>query len=268
MIADCDIPGADPAAVVEQYDNLIKKIANRYNSILQRSGVFGFDDLCQVGRITVIDAQKKYEPAQCSFIKFIYNRIRSAMRNALGFNSKTGEAPAELVYLDEPLTDGEGITLADTIEDITAKPLDEPIIEDESKRETSKQVRDAVERMKSDKQRMAIKLVWLEEKTREQAAAEMEMQTRSFYALEKYGRSTLRRDFRLRNYAQEIPYIHFSVSRFNTEWTSEVEHIALRRLEHDPDYISRKEVLQEEMETGRKWTDAQNLSYINRLIRK
>ena len=121
------------------------------------------------------------------------------------------------------------------------------MIEDESKRETTQQVRAAVERMRSDKQRTAIKLVWLEEKTKEQAAAEMKMQTRSFYALEKYGRSTLRRDLQLRHYAREMPFVHFSLSRFNTDWTSEVEYIAMRRLEHDPDYISRRQALLEEM---------------------
>ena len=47
--------------------------------------------------------------------------------------------------------------------------------------------------MKSDKQRAAVSLVWMEGKTRKAAAAEMGMKKGAFYTLEKYGRSTLRR---------------------------------------------------------------------------
>lgn len=247
MIADRDIPGADPAAVIEQYEPYLQKLANRYIPVLARTGAVDMDDLLQVGRIAVADAQRKYNPENGSFMTYLFYVVRGAMRRELGFNKNTGAPPVALVSLDKPIADGEDITLADTIADPDAKPPDEPIIEDESKRETREQVRAAVERMRSDKQRTAIKLVWLEQKTREQAAAEMEMQTRSFYALEKYGRSTLRRDQRLRNYVREMPFIHFSISRFNSTWTSEVEYIAMRRLEHDPDYISRRQALLEEM---------------------
>lgn len=268
MIEDVDIPDADPAAVVRQYEPVIQKIANRYASILYRSSTVDMDDLIQVGRIKVLQAQKCYDPSLgASFLTFIFKPVKWAIRRALGINN-AGEAPEILLSLDEPITDDDSLTLADTIADPAAVPIDEPMIEEETRRETSEQVRAALDRMKSDKQRTAVSLVWLEGKTREQAAAEMKMKTRSFCSLEKYGRSTLRRDRRLRQYAQGVPFIHVSVAQFNTTWTSATEYIALRRLELDPDYISRKEAVAEEIETGRHWTPAQELAYINRLRRK
>lgn len=269
MIADVDIPGADPAAVIEQYKRYVFKLAKRYIPILERSGVVGLEDLHQAGFLAIMDAQKRYNPEQGKFINWLFYYIRKYMRDTVGINPNTGAAPARLVYLDEPLTDDEeDYSLLDTIADPAAVPMDEPIIEKETRNETASQVRAALDRMKSDKQRTAVSLVWMEGKTREQAAAEMKMKTRSFCSLEKYGRSTLRRDRRLRQYAQGVPFIHVSVAQFNTTWTSATEYIALRRLELDPDYISRKEAVAEEIETGRHWTPAQELAYINRLRRK
>ena len=111
-------------------------------------------------------------------------------------------------------------------------PMDEPIAEDEARKETAEQIRAALDRMKSEKQRAAVSLVWLEGKTRQAAAADMEMKQGAFYSLEKAGRSTLRRDYRLKQYADTMPFVHFSLSRFNTEWTSETEYMALWRLEN------------------------------------
>ena len=177
-ILDIDIPGADPAAVVAQYEPFIKKLASRYTSILDRSGAVGLEDLYQVGCIAVLEAQKRYDPAGgASFITFITLPIKSAMRRALGFNSNTGAAPVQLVYLDEPITiesDGE-ITRIDTIPDSSILPFDEPMIEDETRKETAVQVRAAVARLKSAKQREAIQRVYFDGMERKTAAAEMGM---------------------------------------------------------------------------------------------
>lgn len=270
-ILDTDIPGADPAAVIEQYEPYLQKLANRYTTLLQRTGSVDNDDLLQAGRIAVMDAQKTYDPGRdMSFIGWLTFYVKKAMRQTLGINSNTGEAPPLLVYLDESLpgTEDEDTTRLDMLEDPAAVPLDEPIIDEETRRETSEQVYAALDRMKSDKQRTAVKLVWLEGKTREQAAKEMEIQMGYFYSLEKYGRSTLRRDWRLRQYAQELPFIHVGVRRFNTTWTSATEYAALWRLEHLPDHIPRKEAAAEEPDTGRHWSPAQSLAYMNRLRRK
>lgn len=271
MIADSEITGADPAAVIEQYKRYVFKLAKRYISILERSGVVGLEDLHQAGFLAIMDAQKRYNPEQGKFINWLFFYIRKYMRDTVGINPNTGAAPARLVYLDEPLADDEeDYTLLDTIADPDAVPMDEPIIEKETRNETASQVRAALDRMKSDKQRTAVSLVWMEGKTREQAAEEMQMKQGAFYSLENYGRSTLRRDWQLRQFAQSLPFVHVGLSKFNTTWTSATEYAALWRLEHlpDDDYISRKEAAAEEYETGRHWSPAQQLAQMNRLIKK
>lgn len=268
MIEDVDIPGADPAAVVRQYEPVIQKIANRYASILYRSGVVDMEDLIQVGRIKVLQAQKCYDPSLgASFLTFIFKPVKWAIRRALGINN-AGEAPEILLSLDEPITDDESLTLADTIADPDVVPMDEPIIEDETRRETSEQVHAAVERMKSEKQKTAVSLVWLEGRTREQAADEMGMKYGSFAALEKCGRSTLRRDCRLREYVMQMPSFHTSLGRFRLTFSSAVEEEVIWKDEHIPDYISRKDIAAEEFASGRHWSPAQSLAYMNRLRRK
>ena len=232
MIADAEILKADPAAVVEQYEPYLQKIANKYINILQITGAVDMDDLLQAGRIAIIEAMKQYEPGKGSFINLLFFYVRKAMRQELGFDNQTGVLPAAMVYLDEPLSDGSKATLGDTLTDPGAVPLDESIIQSESRSETSEQIRAALDRMKYEKQRAAVSLVWIEQKSRKAAADEMGIDQKYFYALEKAGRVSLRRDARLRKYAYDVPFVHIGVKRYNTTWTSATEYAVLWRLEH------------------------------------
>lgn len=234
MIADSEIRSADPAAVVKQYEPYLQKIANKYINILQITGAVDMDDLLQAGRIAIIEAIKQYNPDRGSFINLLFYSVRAAMRRELGFDVNTGTLPAALVYLDEPLSDGSEATLGDSLPDPGAVPLDDSIIQNESRRETSEQIRAALGRMKHKKQRAAISLVWIEEKSKKSAADELGVNLKYFYELERSGRSSLRKDERLRLYAQDVPYIHIGMKRFNTTWTSATEYAALWRLEHLP----------------------------------
>lgn len=229
MIADEEIRNADPAAVIKQYEPYIQKLANRYLPVLSRTGAVDMDDLIQVGRIAIAEAQLKYDPDSGSFMNLLFYCVRYAMRRTLGFNNQTGAPPVSLVYLDTPISEDSDASLGDTIPDPNAVPLDEPITEEETRRETSEEIRAALGRMKSDKQRKAVSLVWLEGKTRQAAADDMEMNHRAFYSLEEAGRSALRRDWRLKEYAREMPFFHVGVSRFNSTWTSATEEAVLWR---------------------------------------
>lgn len=231
MIEDRDIPGADPAAVIEQYEPYLQKLANRYIPALSLTGAVDMDDLVQVGRIAAVEAQQKYRPEDGSFMNCLFYYVRKAMRCALGFNNQTGESPAALVYLDQPLSTETETTLGEILTDPGAVPLDEPIEEEETRRETSEQIRAALDRMKSDKQREVITRVYINGQDRAAAAADMNIRTTALYALDRTGRQTLRRDYRLRKYAETVPFVHVGLSQYNTTWTSVVELLALRRLE-------------------------------------
>lgn len=240
-IKDSEIPGADPAAVVAQYEPFIKKIAKRYVSVLDRSGAVGLDDLHQVGRLAVLQAQKTYNPENgYSFIWYLFYEIRRQMRATLKINPNTGFAPARLVYLDEPIINDDGNETArvDLIADPNILPFDEPMIDAETRQETTAEVRAALARMKSDKQRDIIKRVYLDGQSRQQVADETGAKIGAVYAMDKAGRSTLRRDEQLKVFARYImPSFHIGVSKFRSTWTSETEAAVIWREEHLPGYV-------------------------------
>ena len=242
MILDEQVPTADPEALVAQYDAFIKKIAKRYIPVLSRTGAVDLDDLYQVGRCALLNAQTKYDPAEgYSFTTFVFNWIRSAMRRALGFSS-TGAPPMSLDYLDEPLTGEEDCDTSrlDMIPDPSILPFNEPLIDEESRQETAEAVRAAVDRLKNAKQREIITRCWLKEQPKPEAAAEMGIKLKSLQMIDLEARHRLQRDKRLRQYV--VPFFHVTRSRFNSTWTSAVEAAVIWREEHLPQYMQDRSV--------------------------
>ena len=231
-IRDELIPNADPAEITEQFAGWVKRIADRYTNLLEESGAVDMEDLIQAGYIGLLDAQKKYDPnAGSSFLHYSFRWIRNAMLEQLGFRNKDRNRPQlPLVYLDKPLNDDTEDSLIDTIEDPDILPFDEPIIEDETRQETITQVRAAVDRLKSEKQREVIRRVYLDGQERSSVAADMGLKLSALYSLDRVGRSKLRRDYRLKQYA--MPFFHVSVRQFNNTWTSAVEAAVIWREEH------------------------------------
>ena len=226
-IPDNEIPSANPEDVILQYEKWIKRIAQRYTGYIEQTGAIDMDDLVQVGRIAILDAQKTFDPdAGCSFMGWSLNPIRNAMRKLMGY----GNQKPQIVSLDEPLYDDSDQTLKDVIPDQDADDVDTTLIKTETRSEVSKQVRAALKRMKSEKQRTAVTLVWIDGKTRQAAADEMEMQNQSFCALENYGRCSLRKDEQLKRYVvSEFPFYLVGARRFSSTWTSAVEKAVIWR---------------------------------------
>lgn len=226
LIPDEVIPAADPEAVIRQYRPLVCKLARRYEAVLSRTGAIDIDDLQQIGFIAVCEAQKHYDPASGSFIGYASLWIRSAMRKALGFNSNTGEPPEALVYIDAPVPDTEGITLADTIPD-SHPTREEELIDQASRDEVAEAVRDAVDRIKNRRFREAITRIWLYGQDKQTAADEMGIAMSALRNYDRKGRDDLMRDKRLQMLA--FPLFTVGVSTFHTTMTSAVEKAVLWR---------------------------------------
>lgn len=226
MIADRDIPGADPAAVVQQYERFLYKIAQRYNSILNSTGAVDLDDLIQVGRIAIVKAQQRYDPDQCSFIHYLSFYVRSAMRRELKIDNQTGEVPARLVYLDEPLSEESDNTLCDTIADPDILPFDDVIIGDETRKERSDAVHAAVDKLKNPKQREIINRVYFREQERKQAAAEMNVSYGVANSIEHQALAKLKRNNHLRQF---VTCKRIGLYAFRYLWKSEEEDFIIRQ---------------------------------------
>lgn len=242
MIEDRDIPGADPAAVVAQFEPFIRKLAKRYTALLERTGAVALEDLHQVGRLAVLQTQKTYNPESgYTFMRCLFYEIRRYMRKELEINPNTGAAPAQLVYLDEPLPglDGDDITILDSIADPAAVPMDEPLIDEETREETAAEVRAAVDRLKNAKQREVVTRCWLNDQPKPKAAADMGIKVKALQMIDLEARRKLRRDNTLKLYA--MPFFHVGVNRFRSTWTSATEAAVLWRLEHLPQHTGGKD---------------------------
>ncbi len=231
-IPDEDIPGASPDAVVRQYRNLVYKIATGYQGILSMVRTVDINDLTQEGFIGLLDAQKSYHPDKGSFTRWSAYYIRGAMRKALGIGND-GNLPPDTftLSLDAPISEDEDISLMETVKDPNS-PIPEEVVTEAEERETiSSAVRDAVQHMKSEKQREAIQRIWIEEQDRNKAAEEMGISYKALTALDKAGRTSLSRNPRL----QEIymPDFKVGVNSFRSTWTSAVEKAVIWLEEHE-----------------------------------
>lgn len=227
FIPDDAIRDADPEAVIQQYRPLVCKLAQKYTDLLSRTGAIDEDDLHQVGFMAILDAQKRYNPARgISFLTFLYNPIRRAMRDAIGFNNNTGKPPEELIYLDASIQDADGITLSDTIPDDHPTREDE-LVEQAARDEVSEAVRDAVARMKNQRFREVITRIWFDGQDKQTAADEMGIAVSALRNYDLKGRYKLRRDKQLKSLV--FPLFYVGVNTFNTTMTSAVEKAILWR---------------------------------------
>lgn len=231
-IPDKQIPTADPAAVIEQYRGWIAKIANKYAGLVAESGAVDMDDLIQAGSMAILEAQKTYNPeGGRNFTGWSFMPIRNAMLDLLGYRDKLRlRPPVPALSLDMPAGEEAEETLLDTIEDKNIKPFDECICEEETHQETAKEVRAAVDRLKDDKQREAIRRLYLDEQDRKAAAEGMGIQEAALRSLDRAGRKNLRKDARLCDYV--MPFFQVGAGRFHNTWTSAVELAVLWREQH------------------------------------
>ena len=226
-IPDSEIPTADPEQVIRQYEPLIRKIARGYEASVSFSGVMDLDDMMQTGRIAILNAVPDYDPEKGKFITFCFHRIRREIWREIcritGIDSNYKEIPC----LDTPINhEGENISFAEMIPAPGTNTL-RRIIEEETREEIKQEVRAAVDRIKSEKQRTAIRRIYLENADREEVAKEIGVPVDSIRSYLHNGKYNLRHDNRLKLFAK--PSFHVSVSQFRNTWTSAVEKEILWR---------------------------------------
>ena len=221
-IPDEQIPTASPEAVVIQYSGLIKKIAGRYSAFVDRSGAFDTDDLLQAGRIAILEAQSKYDPGKgISFVNFSINYLKKGMRRTIGINNE-GQTEPVPIPLDKPLSSEDGSS--EKIMDLIPDPKENTegnYIEQETQEEIIREVREAVGRLQNEKQREAIRRVYLEEQERKTVAADLEIDSSKLNQVLTQGKYRMKLDMRLIHFAR--PLFTTSLSTFRRTWTSSVE---------------------------------------------
>lgn len=226
---DKEIPTADPADILQQYEGLIRKIVKRYSGMLSDTGAIDAEDMIQAARMAVLEAQKTYDPkGGSSFLSYSCKPIKYAILKLFGYdNPKRKRPPAPLLYLDEPIDESEDITRLDTIEDKNCIIPEEKVVQESTKEEVSAEVREAIERMKNEKYKKVIKRIWLDGQDKKSLAEELGISVDNVGQCDRNGRGKLSLDFRLRKLV--YPSLRVGLSRYKSTLTSEVERAVLWR---------------------------------------
>lgn len=208
------------------YKKLVCKIANNYNGVISQNGRISNDDLIQAGYIGLLEAQKTYKPdAGRSFTSWAFFYIKKSIRSTIGIKND-GSLPDDWnnVSFDDPIPGTENFTYQDTISD-PAPTREEELSEESAQQETAAAVRAAVDRLTNEKQKTAIRKIWLDELPKKEAAAEMGISETALKSLDYKGREKLAKDYTLRKFA--MPFFHVGVTKFHSTGTSEVEQTIL-----------------------------------------
>lgn len=191
--------------VYEQNKGLVASMARRYAGVCALDRAVSVEDLTQAGFVALIKAAKTYDPAAGKgwagwarwHIQMEYCRVLGLRRGRFT-RPDTGAAP-----LDGPLSreDAEGATMGDQLADETLPAADEAIMLGELQRD----VRRAVGRLKSERQRQVVQLCKLEGRSYRQAAEAMGVSVNQAYQLFFRASEHLARDPALRALAGREP---------------------------------------------------------------
>lgn len=229
IIPDNEIPAADPAAVIKQYERWIRKIVKRYAGLLSDTGAVDTEDMIQAGSMAILEAQKTFDPeAGASFISWSYKPVRNAILELFGYDNPGRNRPeAPLISLDETIDEGGEVTRLDTIQDPNCISPEEKAVQDSAREEIREEVLAAIDRMKNDKYKTVVKKLWLEGQDKKTLADEMGLSIENIGLCDRNGRGKLSLDYRLKKLY--YPLFNVGIKRYQSTLTSAVEAAVLWR---------------------------------------
>lgn len=197
--------------------------ANKYSWAVEGRGDIDREDLMQAALMGEYIAKSKYDPEKGTFAYFSAYYIRKEIRDLLGI--RNGKIPPALESLDEPFTEDAEETRLDMLQDESLPDIEEALYQQQRR----DGVRAAVERLKDQRQREAIRMCYLEGKGAQEISKALGVGPSEVYRLFARGRAEMRRDRLLRELAAlDIPFIIISARTFNSTHTSAVEYAVLR----------------------------------------
>ena len=184
--------------VYEQNRGLLVMMARRYERICALDRAVSMEDLMQAGALGLIKAADSFDPGAgkswsgwaCWHIQMEFNSVLG-LRNGRFTRPHTGAAA-----LDKPISrsESEGMTEGDLLADESLPAADEALLREELARD----VRAAVERLKSEGQRQVVQMCKLEGFSYRQAAQRLGVSVGQAYQLFFRASNNLKRDPRLR----------------------------------------------------------------------
>ena len=218
------------------YENnkaLLKYVAYKYSWLCKLDPAYSLEDLIQVGFIGLVKAQRTFTEdkgktwgrwATWYIVKEIYCSIGIV-------NGRRTKAHISALSLDEPADYLENLARIETIEDDNPTDFDEQL----NKQDLVRCVREAIDRLRDERQRNVIKKCYLECWTHKQTAETMGVSGQWIAQLRRKALNQLKKDKKLRTEADieaETPYFaKVNPETFLRTRTSATEIAALWRIE-------------------------------------
>lgn len=218
--------------LARQNRGLIYQIALGYRWACDLDRATDLEDLMQAGTLGVWAAAQSFDPdGGKSWASYAAWFIKREMRALLGIASTRRRADLGAVSLSAPVSGGDpdGPAIEETIADETLPEIDAGALAWDERR----QVREAVDRLKDDRQRRAIMARFFAGQSQAEIGAAMGITAQRVSEIIRAGFRTLRQDRRLREIAEieaRTPYyVKIGIRRFNTTMTNAPEYAALWR---------------------------------------
>ena len=231
---------------------LLHTVARRYAAACQRDRAVSVEDLEQAGFFGLLKAAQSYKDdgEGVTWATWAARYISKEILNALGYRwqpstEDDGEgchyrptrAHIGAYSLDAPISaeDPEGATWADTLVDDSLPDTDERV----NLEALQRYVREAVERLRADRQRTVIQLCDLDGKPSTAAAEALGISTERVRQIRRAALKKLRADRQLCENARadieaRTPYYHHvGVTQFKCTNTSATERTVIWRIEHE-----------------------------------
>lgn len=207
---------------------LVIFIAKKYLPYCDRAS--DFDDLVQAGHLGLIRAKTTYQPDKGPWSTWAVFHMRNEMRAAIGLRGTKVRPERGAISLDAPITE-DGFTLLDTLE-AGSVDLQEGI----DREQLCQIVRERVNALKDEQQRMAVALVDLGGLTYTAAAEASGSTTTRIRTAQQRAYGALRREPLMRDLAEAYglwrrSYEHCGLQAFRHGWISRTEEEAFLLLE-------------------------------------
>lgn len=202
--------------------------ANRYANACRMRPELDIDDLFQTGFFALIEASESYEPAKGSWGSWASLYIRKTMREAVGLR---GRRHICALSLDAPVMDADGneTSKCDLLPDESLIPADESMID----AETKAAVHAAIDAIKSEKARLAVRFVYIQGDSYARAAQRIGVEAKQVSALLSSGRRSMYNNVRLRRALSLDEETRFDAHKgwraFQSDRTSVVEAAVMWR---------------------------------------
>ena len=217
-----------------QNKGLLIVLARHYARACELDRAVSEEDLVQAGFLALVRAKQTYDPSGGrSWASWAVWHIRREYESALCLRAGARiQAHSGADTLDRSIDadDGVAATLGELLPDERLPEADAGLLLDELRRD----VRDAVDRLKDDGQRRAVRLCRLEGRSYREAAADMGITPQRARRLCDRAGMRLARDralLRLMDLDERTRFhAHKGVAAFNRDWTSTTEGAALWRI--------------------------------------